>query len=146
MAIAQLNIAKARWPLTDSRMSGFTSHLDQINNIAERSNGFIWRFIDDESNSQTLGVLKDPLMIANLSLWQSLDTLSAFVYHSEHRNFIKNRKQWFVPLPQASLVLWHHNMTQPPLLTEAVAILNLYRRQGNSPKAFTFAYGLQNTK
>ena len=60
-------------------MSGFTDHLDRINELAENSAGFIWRFIDDENNSQTLSVLKDPLVIANLSLF-----IPSFVYLYEN--------------------------------------------------------------
>ncbi|QDP01229.1 DUF3291 domain-containing protein [Thalassotalea sp. PS06] len=146
MTIAQLNIAKAKRPLTDPRMSGFTDHLDRINQLAEDSAGFIWRFIDDENNSQTLSVLKDPLVIANLSLWQSASDLKKFAYGTEHRNFVKNRGQWFESLEQASLVLWFHEDGQPPSLEEAVNKLQLYRQQGNTPQAFNFAYALNHSE
>ncbi|MGD1925113.1 MAG: DUF3291 domain-containing protein [Paracoccaceae bacterium] len=48
MTIAQFNIARARWPLQDSRMAEFTGMIDRMNALAARSPGYLWRLIDEE--------------------------------------------------------------------------------------------------
>ena len=44
--LAQLNIARAVAPLDDPLMDGFVTRLAEINGLAERSPGFVWRLTD----------------------------------------------------------------------------------------------------
>jgi hypothetical protein len=41
--IAQVNIGRIKAPLDDPTMSGFMNRLDELNALADRSPGFVWR-------------------------------------------------------------------------------------------------------
>ena len=41
--LAQINVARARAPLDDPLMASFIARLDDINALAERGPGFVWR-------------------------------------------------------------------------------------------------------
>ena len=45
--IAQVNIARMNAPLDDPIMEGFVARLDEINALADRSPGFVWRLQND---------------------------------------------------------------------------------------------------
>jgi len=83
--IAQLNVARAVAPLDDSRMADFVNLLDEINRLAERSPGFVWRLQGPSGNATDLEVGDDPLVIVNLTVWESPDDLFAYTYRSDHR-------------------------------------------------------------
>ena len=52
--LAEFNIARMRGPLDGPVMHGFTSRLAEVNAIAERSAGFVWRLQTDEGNATGL--------------------------------------------------------------------------------------------
>ena len=54
--IAQLNVARAVAPLDDPRMADFVNLLDEINRLAERSPGFVWRLQGPSGNATDLEV------------------------------------------------------------------------------------------
>ena len=49
--LAQMNIGRIRYGIDDPRMADFTNNLALVNGIAERSAGFIWRYIDESGNA-----------------------------------------------------------------------------------------------
>ena len=49
--LAQLNIGRLRYEVDDPRMADFTNNLALVNGLAERSTGFVWRYIDESGNS-----------------------------------------------------------------------------------------------
>ena len=67
--IAQLNVGRAVAPLEHAVMADFMNWLDEINALAERSPGFVWRLQGDNGNNTSLKVSDDPLFIVNLSVW-----------------------------------------------------------------------------
>lgn len=44
-------------------MEGFVSHLDEINSIADRAPGFVWRLQTEEGDSTLIRVFDDPLLL-----------------------------------------------------------------------------------
>lgn len=82
--LAQVNIAKARAPLDHPLMKGFVDQLDHINALAERSPGFVWRLQTEEGDATAIRVFEDPLIIVNLSVWESVESLKDYVYAGEH--------------------------------------------------------------
>ena len=50
MHLAQINIARMLAPMEDPLMREFVDNLDRINELADRSPGFIWRLKDEENN------------------------------------------------------------------------------------------------
>ena len=53
MHIAQINVGRLLYPITDPRIADFVNNLDAINALAESGPGFVWRLTDDGSNNAT---------------------------------------------------------------------------------------------
>jgi hypothetical protein len=79
--IAQINIARAVAPLTDPQMAGFVARLADINALADQSPGFVWRLQTDTGDATSLRAFYDPLIIVNMSVWESLEALHDFTWN-----------------------------------------------------------------
>ena len=136
--IAQFNIANARYPLTDSRMDGFTSNLEQINSLAEASPGFVWRLQSDSGNATDILIGDDPNLIPNMSVWDSVENLFDFAYRSAHRLIVAERRNWFQRPNGAYQVLWWIPAGSEPTVDQGLEKLALLDQKGPSQQAFTF--------
>lgn len=135
MPIAQFNIARARWPLEDHRMSGFTDMIDKMNAIATRSPGYIWRLID-EHGPDGAKFPGDPRMTFTLSVWQDVESLRIFTWHTLHKRFRLRASEWFEPHDQAYLAIWPIAEGHRPDGTEALGMLDQLRVEGPSDAVF----------
>ncbi|MBQ1047608.1 DUF3291 domain-containing protein [Micromonospora sp. C51] len=133
--VAQLNIARLRAPLDSPELADFVALLPEVNDLAERSPGYVWR-LQDESGDATALRPFEPDIIVNLTVWQSIESLRGFVYRTAHLEPMRRRREWFTPLDRPHLVLWWIPAGVLPTLTEAAERLELLRR-GPSPEAFT---------
>src|SRR5438270_3311505 len=96
--LAQYNIGRALAPLNDPRMSGFVQAIAQVNEAAEASPGFVWRLKDESGGSSSyVRAYEDELQLVNLSVWESLETLRAFVQSKIHLDAFRRRRAWFEP-------------------------------------------------
>ena len=137
--VAQYNIARMRAALDDPIMEGFVSRLDELNHLADRSPGFVWRHTADGSDDSTSLRLypDDPLVVINMSLWESIDALHEFTYRSDHGPMYAARHTWFEPMDGHSLVLWWVAAGYIPDASQGKVRLELLRRRGPSRQAFT---------
>ncbi len=135
--LAQLNIARMKAALDSPQMSGFTDNLEHVNQIAEQSPGYIWRLQTDEGDATALRPFGDDVLV-NLSVWQDLASLRAFVFESAHRSFLKRRAEWFDRMSDAATVLWWIPAGSEPSLTVAWEKLEHLRNKGPSAEAFSF--------
>lgn len=135
--LAQLNIARLTAPLDSPPLADFVANLDRINALAEGSPGFVWRLKDEAGDATAIRPLGDDTII-NVSVWQDLASLQAFVYRSAHVEIMKRRKEWFEALAEAFVVLWWVPAGHQPTAHEAVDRLALLRRDGPTPQAFGF--------
>ena len=136
--LAQANIARARAPLTDPVMAGFVEQIEYINSIADRAPGFVWRFQTEDGDATAVRVFDDPLLIFNMSLWESVEALSEYAFRSEHRTPLLRRKDWFTKIDRAHSVLWWVPRGHLPTVSEAEKKLTLLDSAGPTSKAFTF--------
>jgi hypothetical protein len=136
--LAQLNVGRAVAPLDHDTMSGFMTRLDEINGLGEQSPGFVWRLKDDSGNATSIKISDDPLFIINLTVWESIDALYAFVYRSEHKNLFARRFEWFERWQGPSMVLWWQPAGTLPTITEAAARLQMLAANGPTREAFNF--------
>jgi hypothetical protein len=135
--LAELNIGRLRAAPHDPRVAEFMDNLALVNAIAERSPGFVWRLKDEAGgNATSFAVSDDPLVIANLSVWESAADLEHFVFNTLHRRFYEKRAAWFEIMDQPHMVFWHVAPGHEPTLEEALDRLALYRRDGASADAF----------
>lgn len=137
MQLAQFNIARMRWPLEDPRMDGFSSRLDELNALADRSPGFVWRLVDGEGVATSYRPYDD-LTLINLSVWESVDALKAFTYRSDHGEPFRGRRAWFERMDAPHLVLWWVEDDHRPTVEEGMARLAALTDHGPSDEGFTF--------
>src|SRR5450759_4077403 len=104
--LAQLNVARMLAPLTDPLMAGFVARLDEINVLADGRPGFVWRLQTEDGDATSIRPFDDDFILVNLSLWASLQDLSSFVYASDHRQVMKQRRQWFSRFEGSYMALW----------------------------------------
>lgn len=71
-------------------------------------------------------------------MWESPEALWEFTYRSPHLDVMRRRREWFDRLQDHHLVLWWTPAGSPPTLAEATRRLELLRRHGPTPEAFTF--------
>ncbi|MEH6347123.1 MAG: DUF3291 domain-containing protein [Bermanella sp.] len=138
MYLAQLNIAKAKAPMEDPMLKEFVDNLEPINKLAEQSPGFIWRLQDESGAATSFQAFDDPLIISNMSLWQSVQHLKDFIYKTHHLDFLVRKEDWFDRLPEGNQVMWWVEDNHRPDLKEATQRLMHLREHGESPYAFTF--------
>ena len=135
--LAQLNVAVAKEPLTAPGMADFVNNLDRINALAESAPGFIWRLQDADGNATSLRPF-DANTLVNMSVWQDVQSLKAYVYTSAHMDFVRRRQEWFERVREAFVVLWWVQRGHHPTVHEAVVKLEHLRAHGPTADAFTF--------
>ena len=136
--LAQLNVARALAELDDPLMHGFVSRLDEINALADRAPGFVWRLQTEAGDATSLRLFDDPLVIVNLSVWKDTETLKAYVYKSLHVEVFKERKKWFEHFGKPHLAMWWVPGGHTPTVAEAQEKLEHLTRHGSTPQAFNF--------
>jgi len=101
MHVAELNIGRLNYPIDDPRMADFVNNLERVNAMAERMPGFVWRLIGDGSNGGALDLrpyAHDPMMAVNMSVWETVEQLEAFVWKTVHQRFYNRKAEWFEPM------------------------------------------------
>jgi hypothetical protein len=136
--IAELNVGRFRFPLTDGRMAGFVNALKPINALADKAPGFIWRLQDESGDATSIRPFPDDMMAVNFSVWESVEALFQYTYYSDHVKLLRERKQWFEHMTEHYVVLWWIPAGHVPTLTEAKERLDALRRDGPTVYAFNF--------
>ncbi len=136
--IAQLNIAKAKFPLDDPRMADFVNLLDEVNRAGEQSPGFKWILKDETQTAIYFNLFDDPGMLVNLTVWESIQALKSFIYKGIHAEVFKKRREWFQPIGKEHLALWWIKAGHVPTTDEAKMKIEKLWRDGPSHEVFTF--------
>jgi hypothetical protein len=136
--LAQLNIGVFRGPIDSPVMAEFVANLDRINALADGAPGFVWRLQTEEGNATAIRPFDDENMAVNMSVWSDIESLSAFVYRSQHVEIMRRRREWFERMTEAFLVLWWVPRDHRPTVDEAIGRLEHLRAHGPSAQAFTF--------
>lgn len=141
--LAQVNIARLAASLDSPALADFVTALAPVNAAADTAPGFRWRLQDETGNATDIagfgseqgeGVID---VITNLSTWQDVASLTAFVYGPIHAAFMRRRREWFVPMRDAYTACWWVPAGHRPAVGEAEDRLRLLRRCGPAQEAFT---------
>jgi len=135
--LAQVNIARALTTMDDPLMADFAKWLDPINAIADAAPGFIWRLQTDQGNATSIRVMDDDMMMINMSVWESVETLRDFVYRTQHTEVFARRGEWFERLAEAYVALWWIRAGDLPSIADAEQRITHLRTYGPTPHAFT---------
>ncbi|HEX5461586.1 MAG TPA: DUF3291 domain-containing protein [Steroidobacteraceae bacterium] len=137
--VAQLNVGRAVAPPGSPELADFMAALDRINTLAESSPGFVWRLQSASGNATDILVSDDPRSLVNMSVWESVESLFAFVYRTGHTEVMKRRREWFEKPVEAHQVLWWVPAGHIPSIEEALRRLADLRRDGPTERAFNFS-------
>jgi hypothetical protein len=137
--LAQVNIGRIVAPLDDPVMAGFVTRLDELNALADRSPGFVWRLQGPEGNNTYLHPFEgDERLLLNMSVWESIEHLRAYVYNTSHSDLLRQRRNWFEKFERTVLALWWIPAGHIPSVDEAKKRLASIDQHGPTPFAFTF--------
>ncbi len=139
--LAQANVAYALAPHDSARLADYIARLDEMNQLAEKSPGFVWRYLTD-SRDPTQREFADPLVLFNMSVWESIDALHAYTYRTAHSEVYAARKTWFADVKAVvgghALAMWWIPAGERPTPDDAKARLAEITTNGPSERAFTF--------
>jgi len=140
MQLAEINIAHLTHEIGHPAVAGFANNLERINGIAERSDGFVWRYTDDSGNATDTQIEADPKVIANVSVWRDVTALEGFVWGTLHKQFYARRNEWFQAMDRMGFAMWWVQDGHRPTIAEAVARLEHLNANGPTDRAFDWAY------
>jgi len=135
--LAQFNMAQLLAPLDSPQLAEFVGALARVNDMADDHPGFVWRLQGDGGDATSLRPFGEDVIV-NMSLWESVEALFDFVYRTGHAPVMAKRRQWFAKPNEAYTVLWWVKAGHIPTVEDARARLDILKRKGPSPAAFTF--------
>jgi hypothetical protein len=147
--VAQANIARFAAPADSPQLAPFFAALDPVNAVADTAPGFVWRLQTEEGNATALRVFEeeaeavtedagaDSGILINMSVWESVEALAAYVYGEAHRAVLRRRREFFQPPTEAYSVAWWIPRGHIPSLAEAEERVTHLRAHGPTPYAFT---------
>jgi hypothetical protein len=136
--LAQVNIGRVRGPMDQPIMSGFVARLAEINALADRSPGFIWRLQTEDGDATALRPYADERVLINMSVWADLESLRDYVYRSDHAGVMRRRREWFERFEGVYVALWWVPAGHRPSVAEAVERLAHLEAHGPTARAFSF--------
>ena len=136
--VAQINIGRIVAPLDDPQMAGFVSRLDELNALADRAPGFVWRLQTSEGNATYFRPYNDDRILMNMSVWESVEALKNYVYRTVHSELLRHRHEWFTKFAGTYLALWWVPAGHIPGIDEARKRLAHLEAHGPTQFAFTF--------
>jgi hypothetical protein len=137
--LAQVNIGRIRGRLDGPVMAGFVRRLEEINALADRSPGFVWRLQTNEGNATYFRPYEDDdRVLLNMSVWESVETLKNYVYRTVHAELLRQRHEWFERFAGVYMGLWWVPAGHLPGIDEAKKRLAHLEKHGPTQYAFTF--------
>ncbi len=137
--LAQINVARMIGVnIDDPIMKEFVDNLDKVNEVAENSEGFVWRLKDESNNAAGFNPYHDEQVIINLSLWEDVEPLKNYIYKTMHASFLKRKKEWFQKYGEAHYALWWIEKGSLPRVEQALARFKYLQKHGSTEKAFDF--------
>lgn len=135
--LVQANLAVELAPLDSPQLRPFMDALVDVNARADAAPGFVWRLQTEAGDATALRIFDGTLMV-NMSVWESMDDLRAFVYRDPaHLAIMRRRREFFEQIKPVNVLWWVPEGHRPTLaeLEERYAHL---RDHGPTPFAFGF--------
>ena len=141
--LAELNVGRLIAETDDPRVAEFMNALDQINGLGKRMPGFVWMMEgsgEPNTGNTDTKIGGDSRYVANLTVWENVETLEAFVFNTLHRRFYERRREWFEVLGEMHFVMWWVPVGHRPTMEEALQRLEHLKQHGDSDHAFGWSY------
>jgi hypothetical protein len=127
------NVALALGDLDDEIMSGFVQQVEEINNIANSSLGFV-----SQPTPLDSGAVYKGKWLLNLSVWESVESLNEFTHSGKHAVALDNRHRWFNKQDNPNYVLFWFGVGNTPRESEIERRIVHLTEFGATPYAFNF--------
>ncbi|MCB5198154.1 DUF3291 domain-containing protein [Loktanella sp. TSTF-M6] len=147
MHLAELNIGRLIAPTDDPRVAEFMDNLDRINGLGKRMPGFVWMMEgsgEPGTGNTEAKIDGDPQFVANLTVWADFPSLRTYVFDTLHARFMNRRAEWFKRMTDQHFVMWPVPVGHKPTLSEALARLEDFKRDGDTPAAFGWTWARAN--
>jgi hypothetical protein len=110
-----------------------------VNAAADAAPGFVWRLQTEDGNATAVHAFEwdqagSAGVLVNISVWESVEALAAFVYSDTHRQVLRRRRQWFEPMAEAYVALWWIPRGHTPTTDEAEERVLRLRESGNTSR------------
>jgi len=141
--LAELNVGRLVAPADDPRVAEFVEALDLVNGLAQKMPGFVWMMQglgEAGSANPEIVIANDPQYLANMSVWEDVESLEKFVWGTVHKKFYERGAEWFEVLGEQHFVMWWVPEGHEPTLDEALQRLEMRREHGDSEDAFGWDY------
>jgi hypothetical protein len=140
--LAQVNIGRMLEPLDSPRLADFVAALEPVNAVADAAPGFVWRLQTEDGNATSVQAFQwdragTAGVLVNMSVWESVEALAAYVYSDAHRQVLRRRREWFARMPEAYSALWWIPRGHIPTTDEAEGRILHLRESGPTSYAFT---------
>jgi Domain of unknown function (DUF3291) len=141
--LAQVNVGRLLAPLDSPPIADFMAALDPVNAVADAAPGFVWRLQTEDGNATAVGGFAADAVGAgggiaiNMSVWESVEALGAYVYSEAHVAILRRRREWFSRMKDAYSALWWIPRGHVPSVLEAEDRVKYLRVHGPTPHAFT---------
>jgi hypothetical protein len=137
--LAQVNIGRVKAPIDDPLMAGFVSRLDELNALADRNPGFVWRLQTPVGNATYFRPYpEDDRILINMSVWKSIAALRNYVYKTSHAELLRQRDAWFEKFSGVYMALWWVPAGHRPGMDEATKRIAHLAQHGPPQFAVTF--------
>jgi len=106
--LAQVNFGRLLAPLDSPLVADFVAALEPVNAVADAAPGFVWRLQTEDGNATAVGGFEEDAVDAdgsgggiliNMSVWESVEALGAYVYSDAHVAVLRRRREWFSRQP-----------------------------------------------
>ena len=77
-------------------------------------------------------------MLLNMSVWSDIESLRHYVYHTSHRELLRQRHEWFERFEKVYMALWWVPRGHIPGIDEAKRRLD--HLEANGPTQFSFTF------
>lgn len=131
-------------PLDSPLLADFVAALEPLNAAADAAPGFLWRLQTEDGDATAVTAFEwdqagSAGVLVNMSVWESVETLAAYVYSDTHRAVLRRRRTWFEKMPPAEYhtALWWITRGHTPTTAEAEERILRLREDGPTPYAFT---------
>lgn len=141
--LAELNIGRLVADTDDPRVADFMGALDRINGMGKRMPGFVWMMEgsgEPGTGNTDAKIDGDPRFVANLTVWEDVESLEHFVFNTVHKQFYDRRAEWFEFMTDHHFVMWWVPEGHEPTLDEALERLDAKKRDGDSDAAFGWSW------
>jgi hypothetical protein len=135
--LAQINIGRMKAPLDDPSMAGFMSRLADLNALADRSKGFVWRLQGDDGNNT---YLRPTGRAHHVTFGMGEHRRFTRIRSTEHLVVPKQRRDWFEKFDGVIMALWWIPPGFLPFVHEEAAARALERYADATPLLLKTAF------